>query len=363
MSLTLSHFAASLREFIRSSASGEASATFEDLSLKLFRLQFDYNIPYRLFCYARRVTPTRIQDWTEIPAIPTSAFKDSVLSSLELEQRQRVFYSSGTTGQSRSQHWHSAESLALYEASLLPWFERHLLPAPVSHLQWLSLTPSASAAPNSSLAYMFDATRIHYGQPWSFFAGIVGADGSWTIDFAATIEFLRRAIQTATPVVLLGTAFNFAHLIDHCIAERIYLSLSPGSRVLETGGYKGRSRAIPKTELHELIAEHLGVPTTQIVTEYGMSELSSQAYDRVAGDSKPRIFQFPPWVRAQIISPETGEPVADGQTGLIRVFDLANVWSVMAIQTEDLAIAREGGFELLGRAESAEPRGCSLMTR
>ena len=105
--------------------------------MKLFRLQFDHNIPYRLFCYARGVTPTRIQHWREIPAIPTSAFKDSVLSSLESEQRQRVFYSSGTTGQSRSQHWHSAESLALYEASLLPWFEQHLLPGRGPHFEWL----------------------------------------------------------------------------------------------------------------------------------------------------------------------------------------------------------------------------------
>jgi hypothetical protein len=94
-----------------------------------------------------------------------------------------------------------------------------------------------------------------------------------------------------------------------------------------------------------------------------MSELSSQAYDspRLAPDAA-RLFRFPPWARVQIISPETGREVADGETGLVRVFDLANVFSVAAIQTEDLAVRRGDGFELIGRAQLAEPRGCSLMT-
>jgi hypothetical protein len=140
---------------------------------------------------------------------------------------------------------------------------------------------------------------------------------------------------------------------------------------------------LPKAELHALIAKKLGVPSSQIVCEYGMSELSSQAYDLGALASRRRVFPsatkelagetpalpesivrhfcFPPWARAQIISPETGREVADGETGLIRVFDLANVFSVMAIQTQDLGIHHGQGFELIGRAALGEPRGCSLM--
>ena len=153
---------------------------------------------------------------------------------------------------------------------------------------------------------------------------------------------------------------------------------------METGGYKNRSRTMPKAELHALITERLGVPQSHIVCEYGMSELSSQAYDLGALASRRRVtllrpeelagetpalpepvtrhFRFPPWARVQIISPETGREVADGETGLIRVFDLANVFSVMAIQTEDLGIRRGDGFELVGRVAQAEPRGCSLMS-
>ena len=125
---------------------------------------------------------------------------------------------------------------------------------------------------------------------------------------------------------------------------------------METGGYKGRTRTVPKAQLRQMISKFLGVPTSHVLSEYGMSELSSQAYDGAGG-----VFHFPPWARARIISPETGAEVGDGETGLLRVFDLANIGSVMAVQTEDLAVRRGDGFELLGRAASSEPRGCSLM--
>jgi len=122
---------------------------------------------------------------------------------------------------------------------------------------------------------------------------------------------------------------------------------------------------MPKAELHALITDRLGVPRENILCEYGMSELSSQAYDSEihppSSIRHPRIFHFPPWVRVQIISPESGREVDEGETGLIRIFDLANVFSVAAIQTEDLGVRRGDGFELVGRAQLAEPRGCSLM--
>jgi hypothetical protein len=164
----------------------------------------------------------------------------------------------------------------------------------------------------------------------------------------------------------LGTAFSFVHLLDFLEERNLRIQLPAGSCVLETGGYKGRSRTLSKPDLHALITERLGVPPSHILCEYGMSELSSQAYDRVLEVSGTaargsRVFHFPPWSRARVVSPETGREVADGETGLLRVFDLANVFSVMAIQTEDLGIRRGKGFELVGRAERAEPRGCSLM--
>jgi len=180
---------------------------------------------------------------------------------------------------------------------------------------------------------------------------------------------IRKSMCANRPILLLGTAFSFVHLLDHFESNNIRYRLAEGSRVMETGGYKGRSREMPKQELHRLIKKYLGIPDSHIICEYGMSELSSQAYDRAIQFCEddpppapsPRVFHFPPWARVQIVSPETGTEVPDGERGLIRIFDLANVCSVMAIQTEDIGIRRGTGFELLGRAATAEARGCSLM--
>ncbi len=205
---------------------------------------------------------------------------------------------------------------------------------------------------------MFGTIRLALGANESAFLARVGSDGGWTLDLERTTAALGQFAQNKPPVLLLGTAFSFVHLLDYLAAQNLCFQLPPGSRVVETGGYKGRSRDVPKRELHALITARLAVAPAHIICEYGMSELSSQAYTRASHSSH---FLFPPWARAQIISPETGREVREGEAGLIRVFDLANVYSVMAIQTEDLGIRRANGFELLGRATLAEPRGCSLM--
>ncbi len=432
---------------------------FNTLALELFALQFRHNAAYRKICAARGLTPKVVEHWTQIPHVPTAAFKELELSSIPPAERTAVFHSSGTTEQKPSRHYHSAESLKIYEASLLPWFLKNVLPDlrfTIYDLRLVCLTPPPEQAPHSSLVHMFETVRQKLGGASSLsrsaaistsraFLGGIAADGSWTLDFDAVVDVLssvcsdsrsgqgdkaqtdskkrevrassRRLLhvpRAANPVHVLGTAFSFVHLLDFLANRNLRFNLPAGSRVMETGGYKNRSRSMPKTELHQLITERLGVPPSQIICEYGMSELSSQAYDGtiqandlnlphpgplpkerencrqsagksvVGGKSKERTllfllpegegqgegkravkthyFHFPPWARVQIISPETGHEVADGETGLIRVFDLANVFSVMAIQTEDLGVRRGDGFELIGRAVLAEARGCSLMT-
>ena len=373
MTTTFEQFNARLGDFIRrysfiptdaaESVSDNADEEFNELALLLFALQFNCVEPYRRFCVARKVSPAGIADWSQIPAMPTSAFKELELTSLPVGQRTRVFHSSGTTEQKPSRHFHSAESLAIYEASLLPWFKQHLLPD-ANKFAFIILTPSPALAPYSSLVHMFEITRREFGSANSLFTGITANQGVWGLDFNATLGALRRSTEASRPVALLGTAFSFVHLLDHLTENRIRFELPAGSRVMETGGYKGRSRVLSKAELHDLITRHLGVAPPHIVCEYGMSELGSQAYDRNAGEisRSERILHFPPWARAQIVSPETGRETRDGETGLIRVFDLANVRSVMAIQTEDLGVRRGDGFEMIGRNALAEPRGCSLMS-
>jgi hypothetical protein len=367
---------------------------FNSVALELFALQFENNTAYRTICETRGLTPKVVEHWTRVPAVPTSAFKETELSSIPPEERAAVFHSSGTTEQKPSRHFHSAESLKIYEASLWSWFAANVtIGAPNSgsasfksgivdadleigvpsawQIQFIALTPPPELSLHSSLVHMFETVRQKLGgasvpaSPAEFL-GELADDGSWTLDFDAALAALadNSRLKTQYSKLILGTAFSFVHLLDFLTEKNLRFNLLAGSRVMETGGYKNRSRAMPKAELHALITDRLGVPSENIICEYGMSELSSQAYDGQVRSAKceARGFQFPPWARAQIVSPETGREVADGETGLIRIFDLANVFSVAAIQTEDLGVRRGDGFELIGRAQLAEPRGCSLMT-
>jgi len=422
----LASFATRLRRLIRASrnpvecAAGEVD-TFEQLALELFALQFEHVAPYRQFCEARWARPDSVTCWREIPAVPAAAFKEWDLSGISAEERTTVFHSSGTTGHRPSRHYHNAASLAVYEAGLLAWFGAN---CPIVNSRWpmadgqvgkltdrrqrkedggqkaegggrkaedgtrrtedggqgagvkglmAILTPPPSEALHSSLVHMFETIRRELGAGESCFVGNVSEDGGWTLEMEAAVELLRRASHTGQPLLMLGTAFSFVHLVDYLADRGMRFALPPGSCAMETGGYKGRSRSLPKAALHALMSQRLGIRPDHIMCEYGMSELSSQAYDCViaaAGstdhgprttDHASRCFHFPPWARVQIISPETGHQVGEGETGLIRVYDLANVYSVMAIQTEDLGVRHGDGFELVGRAEEAEARGCSLM--
>jgi len=370
----LSSFAARLSRFIRASTSVPAAAIppFDQFAFELFTLQFEHNAAYRRLCEARGARPGTVKHRSEIPAVPTSAFKEWELSCLPVAERTTTFHSSGTTGQQPSRHFHNAESLALYEASLWAWFEAHFRMAN-GKWQMAILTPLPEQAPHSSLVHMFETIRRRLGASASSFVGRAEEDGAWAVDLQAAVELLRTASAAREPLLLLGTAFSFVHLLDHLAERDLRFELAPGSCALETGGYKGRSRSLPKAELHTLISQRLGISSGHVICEYGMSELSSQAYDSALVASRfthhvsrhthhaSRSFHFPPWARVQIVSPETGLDVGDGETGLIRVFDLANVYSVMAVQTEDLGIRHGDGFALAGRAVLAEPRGCSLM--
>ncbi len=380
MNQELSDFAARLRDSIIAGFDGEH---FDDLAVELFGLQYQYNPVYRSLCARRAMSPSRLSAvramtpsfagrWTMAPFMPTSAFKLEAVTCLSREERGAVFHSSGTTEQKPSSHYHNIESLLAYETSLWKWFQANF--EVVGELVFL--TPGKSAAPCSSLVHMFDTIRQIFSLPETAFTGNISTDGSWEVDFAATVQRLKSAENAGKPLTLLGTAFSFVHLLDHLAENNLEFRLPAGSRVMETGGYKNRSRVLPKAELHALITKRLGIAPENIICEYGMSELSSQAYAVVGNGwrmtreaaTTPQSslathrFRFPPWARVQIISPETGKEVAEGETGLIRIFDLANVYSVAAIQTEDLGIRRGCGFELLGRAQLAEPRGCSLMS-
>lgn len=348
-----------------SRAAPPGDATFNALALELFAAQFAAVPAYRAFATHLGATPDTVQHWRDLPAVPTMAFKEFAFTSLAPERRRRVFQSSGTTTGNPGRVFHDARSLELYAASVRAWFQPHLAPetngAAGPRLRFFLLTPPAAQAPHSSLACMADLVAETFGSDPPWHASHAAPDGAWVLEAAPLVAALQEAAAAAEPICLLGTAFSWVHLLDYLAEAGLRLRLPPGSRVMETGGYKGRSRALPRAALHAALEDRLGVPATHVVGEYGMCELASQAYDRVVGDSGPRAYHFPPWARAVVVSPETGHEVGEGEAGLLCVYDLANVRAVLAVQTEDLAVRRGDAFELLGRAARAEARGCSLL--
>ncbi|MCL4179512.1 MAG: hypothetical protein KJ072_17425 [Verrucomicrobia bacterium] len=364
MPTSITNYLAELIPLLASPATPLLDSQFDQLARQLFATQFRLVQPYRNLCLARGCTPASLTHWTHIPSVPTASFKEFDWTSLPPDDRTTVFHSSGTTADTPSRHFHDARSLEIYERSVLAWARGWLFPHDSQRLELLILTPDPGTAPHSSLVHMFDVIRREWGTADSGFAGACNPAGQWILPHHPVRSHLIRSQAEGRPLALLGTAFLFVELLDQLRTDPIPKALPPGSRILETGGYKGRSRALPKPELYRQLTECLGISSNSIVSEYGMCELSSQAYDHAAGTPETglnRTFRFPPWTRAVIVNPDTNALASPGESGLLRLFDLANVRSVMAIQTEDLARAHPHGFQLLGRATTAQARGCSLM--
>lgn len=329
---------------------------FNALALRLFAYQFERNTVYGRFCTGRKRIPGSVLHWSEVPAVPAMAFKELPLACFPIERAVAVYMSSGTTGTKRSHHY--LDTLELYEASMMTNFKACVLPDRPS-MPMLVLMPPANVLPNSSLGHMLERVKESLGDDGSsFFIDAAGLRAD------ALTAALREAERTGTAVAMLGTAFSFVHYLDYCRERGLRFGLPSGSRIMDTGGFKGRSREVSKTELLALYASVLGVPEDYLINEYGMSEMGSQFYDNclaLPSYGGPRQKLMPPWVRSEVVDPETLAPSPDGSEGILRHFDLANRGSVMAIQTEDLAIASGDGFEVLGRLAGAEARGCSIM--
>jgi hypothetical protein len=301
---------------LSSEFAGERDAAFEALALEVFDFQLRWNANYRNFAAGRDV-----DGWKSIPAVPAAAFKDldRPLTCFPIEQAEGFFETSGTSGEVKGRHYFYDFDMyrTAIEASLEP-LRRIGMPLDLRR-HWLP-----GMGERSSLRFMFE-----------FLSGEGPVDN---LEFDA-------------PVLLMGTALGFLHLFEAGCGR-----LPAGSWALETGGYKGSGRELSKPDLYAMFAEQLGVPAERIVNEYGMTELSSQFYAHGA-DGFHAEAQL---ARAVVRSPETGLEVEIGEVGYLTLYDLANVGSVMAVATQDIARRGEGGsFQLLGRDPAAVPRGCS----
>jgi len=300
---------------------------FEDTALDLYRWQRANNPEYDRFC-----GPITVRHWCEIPAVPTSLFRDLSFTSFPIQEATVVFRTSGTTSGNRgSVHLRDTD---IYDLAAETHAKNCLYNIP-SH--GISFVPTAM---DSSLGHM---CRHFVPDMPSFFDAETGvrSEDAW--------KALTEAAQQNEPLFIPGTAFALSDLLD---AEHSPVSLPPGSIVMVTGGFKGRRRSVPSTVLHNQLSRSL--LGAQVVGEYGMSELSSQMW-AIPADAP---FQPPPWMRILAVDPWTGEPAT---RGLLRFFDLANYQTVCAIETADVGVVHpDGSVSLEGRLEGAIPRGCSL---
>ena len=367
---------ARILSFIRKHADQPASdKNFETLALQIFDYQFRKNTNYRKFCLIEGKAPGKVKKWQEIPAMPTAGFKELVLATFPIKKAVKVFKTSGTTHENRGAHFF--DTLKLYEAAIIPPFRQYLLPATKTRHQgvggsardvWRTsaglrdflfcfLMSSPKESPNSSLSHMMGVVnRVFAKNKGKFY---VQKD---QIQYENLLKDLK---QTRKKVFILSTAFALKAFLDYLRNRKISLNLPSGSRLMETGGFKGRTKEVSKDKLYAECNKTLGIDRNYCVSEYGMTELSSQFYDttlrdKVSGSKREPFKEGPAWIRTLVIDPKTGKEAAKGKRGVLRHFDLANRGSVLAIQTEDLGRRASEGFELLGRASGAELRGCSL---
>lgn len=308
---------------------------FRQVALKIFKFQFENNTVYRSYCDLLYIHPSEVNRIEDIPFLPIQFFKThQVISSSPIET---TFTSSGTTGAVTSKH--HVSDISIYEKSFRKGFE--FFYGAVEDYAILALLPSYLERSGSSLVYMVNDMIEHSNRHES---------GFYLNNLLELKQHLEQLEAQKQKTLLIGVSFA---LLD--FVESYHLDLNH-TTVMETGGMKGRRKEIVRQELHDILKKGFGVST--IHSEYGMTELLSQAYSY--GDG---IFRTPPWMK--ILTRDTEDPLtllSGNKTGGINVIDLANYNSCSFIATQDLGkIHENGSFEVIGRFDHSDIRGCNLM--
>ncbi|MEH1006265.1 MULTISPECIES: acyl transferase [unclassified Winogradskyella] len=311
-------------------------AEFDSLALDVFKFQFEHNKVYRSFCDLLYKHPSDVKCTSDIPFLPIQFFKShDVLSTVQ--PIEKTFSSSGTTGSITSKHL--VTDVKLYEDSYTKAFKHFY--GDIEDYVVLALLPSYLERDGSSLIYMVNDLIDKSKQTESgFYLNNIE-------ELAHTLKALETKKQKT---LLIGVSFALLDLV-----EQFQLNLNH-TTIMETGGMKGRRKEIIRQELHQILQTGFGVE--QIHSEYGMTELLSQAYSKGNG-----IFECPPWMK--ILTRDTEDALTiqrPNKTGGINVIDLANINSCSFIATQDLGKVYDNGhFEIIGRFDNSDIRGCNLM--
>ena len=313
---------------------------FEEVALEIFRFQFEHNSLYRDYCKSLGRYPDQINHIDQIPFLPIGFFKTHSVQTTQFDQ-ELYFESSGTTGTINSKHY--IKDVDIYDASFLTAFKRFY--GDPGKFCIIALLPSYLERKHSSLIRMVEKLIQLSGHKDS---------GFYLYEHQPLQKVLLDLEKAETLTLLIGVTYA---LLD--FAENFGFPLAH-TLIMETGGMKGRREEITREEVHQMLKDKFHL--SSIHSEYGMTELLSQAYSK--GDG---IFQCPPWMK--IVTREMDDPfslITPGQSrqqGLINIIDLANIYSCSFIATEDIGMVNaDGSFEVNGRMDHADIRGCSLLT-
>ncbi len=309
---------------------------FKAMTLKIFRFQFENNPVYRSFCDLLYKHPSDVKHIEDIPFLPIQFFKShEVLSSKQAIEQ--IFTSSGTTGDLTSKHL--VTDLKLYEESFKKGFDHFY--GHIEDYVVLALLPSYLEREGSSLIYMAEHLINESNHDKS---------GFYLDNLSKLKSNLNQLRETGERVLLIGVSFALLDLVEN------YQFELNNTIIMETGGMKGRRKELVREELHAILKKGFGVKT--IHSEYGMTELLSQGYSKGSG-----VFECPPWMK--ILTRDTEDALTilpTNKTGGINVIDLANINSCSFIATQDLGkVHTDRTFEIIGRFDTSDIRGCNLM--
>lgn len=303
--------------------------------METFQFQYKFVEVYRRFCQLLKVHPETVSEIKEIPFLPIQFFKTETILT-NGSQPEKTFSSSGTTGAITSQH--QIADLEYYETSFLKAFQQFY--GDVKDYVFLALLPSYLERGGSSLVYMVDRLISESNNLNS---------GFYLNNLDALIEKLKTLEAKGQKTILLGVSYALLDLLEK---QKFQLK---HTIIMETGGMKGRRKEMIKSELHEILSDGFGVE--KIHSEYGMTELLSQAYSK--GDG---IYQCPPWMKILTRDTEDALTYITGKTGGLNIIDLANTHSCSFIATQDLGKSHSNNtFEVMGRFDNSDIRGCNLM--
>jgi len=314
----------------------KSSLEFENKAIEVFKYQFENNLVYRSFCDLLYKHPCDIKEIKDIPFLPIEFFKSHEIK-ISSKKTSKIFTSSGTTGSNLSRHF--VTDLNLYEKSFINCFK--IFYGNIKEYTILGLLPSYLERNNSSLVYMVNKMIKQSKFPESKF---------YLDEFDELKETILKLEKSKRKTILIGVSYALLDLIEYHKFNLKY------TLVMETGGMKGMRKELIKSDLHKLLRNGFGV--NNIHSEYGMTELLSQAYSKKNG-----LFSTPPWMNILIRDTEDAQSILPlNRTGGINIIDLANINSCSFIATMDLGkLHKNGQFEIMGRFDQSDVRGCNLM--